>query len=86
MSTTIKIYSTAWCAYCKAEKAYLTEKGIKFEDVDVEQDAAAAEEMVNLSGQMGVPVTVIRHEGKEDEPVVAVGFDQAWLDKELKLA
>lgn len=83
--STIKIYSTSWCAYCKAEKTYLTEKGVKFEEVDVETDQAAAEEMIKLSGQMGVPVTVIRHEGN-DEPVVAVGFDQAWLDKELQLA
>lgn len=83
--STIKIYSTSWCAYCKAEKNWLDEKGVKYEEVDVETDQEAAEEMVKLSGQMGVPVTVIRHtEG--GEPVVAVGFDQAWLQKELKIA
>ena len=81
----IKIYSTSWCAYCKAEKTYLDEKGIKYEEFDVEVDQAAAEEMVKLSGQMGVPVTVIQHE-EGGEPVVAVGFDQAWLQKELGIA
>lgn len=82
---TIKIYSTSWCAYCRAEKSWLSEKGIAFEEVDVETDQASAEEMVKLSGQMGVPVTVIRHDDKS-EPVVAVGFDQAWLQKELGIA
>ena len=82
--STIKIYSTSWCAYCKAEKSWLDEKGIKYEDFDVEVDSDAAEEMVKVSGQMGVPVTVIRHE-EGGEPVVAVGFDQAWLEKELNL-
>ena len=83
--SSIKIYSTSWCAYCKAEKTWLTEKGVKFEEVDVETDQEAAEEMVKLSGQMGVPVTVIRHE-EGGEPIVAVGFDQAWLQKELNIA
>lgn len=83
--SSIKIYSTSWCAYCKAEKNWLDEKGVKYEEVDVEADQKAAEEMVKLSGQMGVPVTVIRHE-EGGEPVVAVGFDQAWLQKELNIA
>lgn len=83
--STIKIYTTSWCAYCKAEKTYLDQKGIEYVDVDVEADQAAAEEMVKLSGQMGVPVTVIRH-SEDSEPVVAVGFDQTWLQKELNIA
>lgn len=83
--SSIKIYSTSWCAYCKAEKTFLSGKGVKFEEVNVETDPVAAEEMVKLSGQMGVPVTVIRH-SEGAEPVVAVGFDQAWLEKELNLA
>jgi glutaredoxin-like YruB-family protein len=82
--SSIKIYSTSWCAYCKAEKTFLDEKGVKYEEFDVEVDQDAAEEMVKLSGQMGVPVTVIRH-SEDSEPVVAVGFDQSWLEKELKL-
>jgi len=80
----IKIYSTTWCAFCKAEKKFLTEKGVKFEDVNVEEDEQAAHEMVHLSGQMGVPFTVIT---KDDGSRVGIlGFDQPRLVQELGLA
>jgi glutaredoxin-like YruB-family protein len=80
----IKIYSTSWCAYCKAEKQFLTEKGVAFEEVNVEDDSAAAEEMINLSNQMGVPVTRIIRDDKS--VAFKVGFDQEWLEQELQLA
>lgn len=79
----IAIYSTGWCTYCRAEKRFLDEKGVTYEDIDVEKDQAAARRMVQLSGQMGVPVTVITHDDKTQ--VLKVGFDQSWLTTELKL-
>ena len=80
----VKIYSTTWCAFCKAEKKFLTEKGVKFDDVNVEEDEQAAHEMVHLSGQMGVPFTVIT---KDDGSRVGIlGFDQPRLTQELGLA
>lgn len=80
----VKIYSTSWCAFCKAEKKFLSEKGVKFEDVNVEEDESQAKEMIKLSGQMGVPYTVIK---KDDGSQVGVlGFDQRRLTKELGLA
>src|SRR5438270_13942075 len=48
----IRIYSTTWCQYCKAEMAYLDQKGIKYEDILVDKDPSKAREMVELSGQM----------------------------------
>lgn len=80
---TVKIYSTGWCAYCKEEKRFLDEKGVAYTDVNVEEDQAAAEEMVKTSGQMGVPFTTVTH---DDGTVTSVvGFDREWLIKELKL-
>lgn len=79
----VKIFSTSWCAYCRAEKRFLDDHGVEYIDVDVEQDAAAAQEMINLSHQMGVPVTLITHD--DDTKAVQVGFDQAWLTTQLKL-
>ena len=80
---TVKIYSTTWCAYCKAEKTYLDEQNVPYSEVNVEEDQVAAEEMVKLSGQMGVPFTTVTH---EDGTVAGVvGFDRDWLAKELKL-
>ena len=57
-------------------KKYFREKGIKFSDVDVSRDAAAARDMVRRSGQQGVPVLDIG--GK-----IVVGFDRVKINKYL---
>lgn len=80
----VKIYSTSWCAYCKAEKNFLDEHKVAYVDVNVEEEPAEAEEMVKLSGQMGVPFTFITHDDGSTAGVV--GFDQDWLTDQLKLA
>jgi glutaredoxin len=80
----VKVYSTSWCAFCRAEKRFLTEKGVKFQDVDVEADENEAKEMIKLSGQMGVPFTMIT---KDDGTKVGIlGFDQPKLTSELQIA
>jgi glutaredoxin 3 len=73
---TIKIYSTQSCPYCKMAKEYLTSKGVSFEDVDVAGNQEAADEMVKISGQMGVPVIVIDGEA-------IVGFDKTKIDSAI---
>ena len=55
-SKKVTVYSTPTCPYCVRAKDFLKEKGVAFEDVDVSLDHARAMEMVNKSGQMGVPV------------------------------
>lgn len=50
------IYSTPTCPYCVYAKSFFKEKGVHFEDVDVSRDRNRAMEMVEKSGQMGVPV------------------------------
>ena len=72
----IKVYSTPTCPWCKKLKDYLNEKGIEFEDVDVSTDEAAAKEMVEKSGQMGVPQIDINGQ-------IIVGFDKEAIDAEL---
>lgn len=57
-------------------KDYLAEKGIKYENIDVSSSQSAVDEMVKISGQMGVPVITIDGE-------VVVGFDKEQLDKLL---
>ncbi|WFN34000.1 FAD-dependent oxidoreductase [Methanogenium sp. S4BF] len=66
----VTIYSTEGCQYCRLTKGYLSRLGVPFTEVDVGRDRSAAEEMVKLSGQYGVPVTVVDGE-------VIVGFDVA---------
>lgn len=75
---TVKIYSTPTCPWCKKAKAYLDEKGIAFEGVDVSSDANAQKEMIDKSGQMGVPVLDI--DGK-----IVIGFDKEKIDEILNL-
>ena len=68
----VKVYSTKNCPYCRMVKAFLEKNGIDFEYIDVGEDRKAAREMIELSGQRGVPVTVYGDE-------VIVGFDAKRL-------
>ena len=73
----VKMYTTATCAYCAAEKNFLKQHGIEYSEVAVDTDEAAAEEMIHLSGQMGVPFTVITQ--ADGTQVGVLGFDQPRL-------
>lgn len=71
----VVVYSTPTCPYCHMAKAFLKEKKIQFTDYDVSQDEDKAREMIEKSGQQGVPVIDI--DGK-----IVVGFDKPKI-KEL---
>jgi glutaredoxin-like YruB-family protein len=73
----IKVYSTPSCPYCHLTKEFLKENNIEFEDVDVSKDEAALMEMINKSGQMGVPVIDIDGE-------IIVGFNRAEIERIIK--
>ena len=73
----VVIYSTPTCPYCKRAKGYLSRKGIPYTDINVAEDREKAKEMIQKSGQMGVPVIII------DDNEVVVGFNQSLLDKLL---
>lgn len=73
----IKIYTTTTCPYCKLEKEYLDSKGIKYENIFVDQDAKAAEDMVKISNQMGVPFTAITDDSGKMTTIL--GFDKQRL-------
>ena len=74
----IKIYSTPTCPWCKKAKAYLDEKGIAYTSVDVSSDDVAQKEMIEKSGQMGVPVINVDNQ-------VIVGFDEEKLREALAI-
>jgi glutaredoxin-like YruB-family protein len=74
----VKIYTTSTCPWCKKTKEFLKKNKIKFKEINVELNEKAAREMVEKSGQMGVPVIDIEGE-------IVVGFDEAKLKKLLKL-
>jgi alkyl hydroperoxide reductase subunit F len=74
MMSKVTVYSTQTCQYCRMAKAFLEKHGVPYENIDVGSDNKAAEKMVELSGQRGVPVIVI-----DDE--VIVGFDSQRLNE-----
>lgn len=82
MENTVKaknvvVYSTPTCPWCRRVKEYLTSKGIAYTDYNVAQDRDKAKEMIDKSGQMGVPVITV-------DGQVVVGFNQGMLDGLLK--
>ncbi len=77
MSKNVKIYTTPACPYCIRTKKFLEESKIPFENIDVSANRDKAQEMVDKSGQMGVPVLDI--EGK-----IITGFDKEAILKALE--
>ena len=65
-------------------KEFLTEKGVAYEDVDVAADETRAQEMIDKSGQMGVPVIVVRKDDGSEQ--VIIGFDKEKLATEVGIA
>ncbi len=76
MPKNVRIYSTSTCPYCQRAKQFLSENNIPYEDIDVSVDSQAAEEMIQKSGQMGVPVLDI-------EGQIIVGFDKERIKRAL---
>jgi glutaredoxin-like YruB-family protein len=65
----VTIYSTPTCHFCNLAKEYFKDHGVEYTEHNVVGDAERQKEMIELSGQMGVPVIVIDNE-------VVVGFNQ----------
>ena len=78
MAKNVVVYSTPTCPYCIRAKQFLTENGIVFENYDVASNQEKAEELIEKSGQMGVPVIDIDGE-------IVVGFDKERIKKLLGL-
>jgi glutaredoxin 3 len=74
---TVTVYSTTSCPFCVMLKDWLIEKKVDYKDYNVGTDQAKAQEMIDKSGQMGVPVSDIGGE-------IIIGFDKPKLEKALK--
>ncbi len=73
----VEIYSTESCHFCHLAKEFFQSKGVEFTDYNVGVDTAKRAEMVEMTGQMGVPVIVI--DGKD----AVIGFDQEKISELL---
>jgi len=76
MSKNVTIYSTPTCHFCQLAKDFFAEKGVEYTAYDVASDAAKRQEMIELTGQLGVPVIVI-------DGSISVGFDRNRLAAKL---
>ena len=74
----VKMYSTPTCGYCNMAKDFFDENKIPVEVFDVSVDAKRRQELVDKSGQMGVPVIEIGED-------IVIGFDQGKIMELLGL-
>jgi len=79
MDKKVTIYSTPTCPFCIRAKQFLKDNGISFKDIDVSSDQAKTQEMIEKSGQMGVPVIDIDGE-------LIVGFDKEKIKEALGIS
>ncbi|MFH1234290.1 MAG: glutaredoxin domain-containing protein [Candidatus Diapherotrites archaeon] len=66
------VYSTPICPYCIKAKQFLKQNNVKFEDIDVSMNPVKGQEMMQKSGQTGVPVIDIDGE-------IVIGYDVTRL-------
>lgn len=72
----VRVYSTPACVYCSMTKKYLESKNVRYDEIDVSGDRDAAAEMVEKSGQRGVPVI-------DFDGTIIIGFDKNKIDSLL---
>jgi len=77
LMSTVKIYTTPTCVYCKMTKEFFKKNNVNYDEYNVAEDEKAREEMVKKSNQLGVPVIDIDGE-------IIVGFDREALAAALK--
>lgn len=73
----VEMYTTPSCVFCKMAKDFFQARGVEYQEFNVAEDMAKQKEMIDKSGQMGVPVIVV------DGSNVIVGFDQPKLSELL---
>ena len=76
----VKIYSTNWCPYCANTKRFLDEKGIEYEEINIETDGMSREDLEKITGGRTVPQIVI------DENPIGGYDDLVSLDSDGKLS
>ena len=76
MAKSVTIYSTPTCIYCKAAKEFMNSHHVSYQEFDVASDLQRRKEMIDRSGQMGVPVIDI-------DGQIMVGFEETALAKAL---
>jgi glutaredoxin 3 len=77
----ITVYSTTTCPYCRMLTKWLDDNHLDYTEYKVDQNVFAAQSMINLSGQRGVPFTTIEQDGQIVDKIL--GFDVQKLQGAL---
>lgn len=72
----VVIYTAPWCGWCRKALAYLDQKGVPYENRDIEANPANKSELLQRSGRTSIPFLVIGGEAVR-------GFDQARIEQLL---
>jgi len=80
MAKTISIYTTNTCVYCAQVKKFLENKGLTYTLINLDDNPERTNELLELTGQLAVPVTVVAEEDNDAAPKdVTVGWNPAKL-------
>lgn len=77
MPKNITIFTTSTCAYCPMVKKFLAAKGLSYDEVNLEEHPERQAEVLQLSGALTVPVTVVTKQ--DDTQSVVIGYNLAKL-------
>lgn len=78
MSKKAVIYTTPSCPYCNMTKEFFKQNKVEYTEIDVTKDPKLVDELVNKSGQMGVPVIDV-------DGTIIIGYNKEKLKKALGL-
>ena len=78
MAKNVTIYSTPTCTYCRATKEFFAEHNVQYTEHNVATDFERRNEMIEKSGQMGVPVIMIDND-------MVIGYNKPRLAQLLGL-
>jgi len=79
-----KVYSTATCVYCKLLKDWLKRHNVPYQEIDLSSNPSLGQEMVQKTGQIGVPVSIITLADQREE--ILLGFDPEHLSQVLGIS
>jgi glutaredoxin-like YruB-family protein len=74
----VAIYTTETCSYCKLAKEFFQKNHVEYQEFDVGRDLEKRQEMIDKSGQMGVPVITVGED-------LVVGFNKPRLEELLSI-
>ena len=78
------MYTTKTCPFCKMQKDFFEKNNVQYQEILVDENPAEAQKMIEISGQMGVPFTVI--EKDDGQKVTVLGFDKNKFSEILGLS